>query len=59
MKTIQKGVVNRTYENDLEEPVISVILENGFKVNFFIIGLTDNDYIERANIIWDNENMII
>lgn len=51
------GTVDRTWENDPDpDSSVTVTLDNGFKVDFWMKGLTDKEYISRANIIYRLEN---
>jgi len=42
-------------DEDLRETV-TVVLDNGFKVDFFLLGLSESEYIERTNQIYELEN---
>lgn len=41
-------VINRDYENDKEDSCVTVILDCGFKVDFWLTGLSDEEYVWRA-----------
>lgn len=45
-----KTTVDRSGQQD-KEPVITVILSCGFSVSFWLIGLSDREYIRRAKEI--------
>lgn len=45
------ATVDRTYENDPEDSCVTVILDDGFKVDFWLSGLIDAEYIRRAKQI--------
>lgn len=47
---VSKPIVDRTYEFAKPDNEIVVTLENGHIERFWIQGLTDNEYIERARI---------
>ena len=44
-------IVDRTYEKSPEDQEITVTLENGFKVDFWMTGLTNKEYIRRTKLI--------
>lgn len=48
------GYIDRTFEMDTE-PEIYVQLPCGFKVTFWMRGLTNEEYIKRAELIKKNE----
>lgn len=42
-------------DDDLRETV-TVILDNGFKVDFWLLGLSEDEYLSRTNEIYQIEN---
>lgn len=43
-------------EDDDLRQTVTVILDNGFKVDFWLLGLTEEEYLSRANEIYKIEN---
>jgi len=50
-----KPIVDRSGEH-LEDPIIAVTLPCGFHVDFWLTGLTDEEYIKRTKLIKKEEN---
>jgi len=55
VQQVNNGTVDRSGEN-FNEPVITVTLPCGFNVDFLKMGLTDQEYIRRTNLIKKAEN---
>ena len=51
------AIVDRTYEHAEPDNEIKVILDDGFEVEFFIKGLTDEEYIRRTKDIQKLESI--
>jgi len=45
-----------TSEDEDLSGIVEVILDNGFKVAFWQLGLSEYEYIKRANEIYNLEN---
>lgn len=45
------GWVDRTYEDHGDNSEIAVELPCGFEISFWLTGLTDEEYINRAKMI--------
>lgn len=45
---MRKNIVDRTYENSPEDPEITVTLSDGYRARFWLMGLSDAEYIKRT-----------
>jgi hypothetical protein len=50
-----KNTVDRTYENSPEDAEITVTLSDGHKERFWLMGLTDAEYIRRTKMMRELE----
>jgi len=52
-----KNTVDRTYENSPEDAEITVTLSDGYTERFWLMGLTDAEYIERTKMIREQDEI--
>jgi hypothetical protein len=55
MPKANEAIVDRTYEEDPEDPEITVILPCGHKERFWVAGLSDAEYIRRTKMLKKEE----
>lgn len=53
---LSQPIVDRTYEFEKHDPMVRVILEDGYVARFWIQGLTDEEYIMRAREFQREDN---
>jgi hypothetical protein len=44
-------IIDRTHEYEEVDPEITIIFPDGYKIRFLLQGLSDKEYIRRAEIL--------